>query len=100
MSRNPRGSRGRGSTKSKAGGSKSSNLTGRPLKVRVRSAKGRPASSTRWLRRQLNDPYVDEAQRRGYRARSAFKLDQLYDKLRLIKRRARVVDLGAAPGGW
>jgi 23S rRNA (uridine2552-2'-O)-methyltransferase len=100
MSRQPQGSRGRGSAKSKAGGSKSSSLTGRPLKVRVRSAKGRSASSTRWLQRQLNDPYVDEAQRRGYRARSAFKLVQLDDKLRLIKRGARVVDLGAAPGGW
>ena len=100
MSRKPRGSRGRGPAKSKAGGSKSSNLTGRPLKVRVRNAKGRSVSSTRWLQRQLNDPYVAEAQRRGYRARSAFKLAQLDDKLRLIKRRAQVVDLGAAPGGW
>jgi 23S rRNA (uridine2552-2'-O)-methyltransferase len=100
MSRKPRGSSGKSSAKSKAGGSKSSNLTGRPLKTRVRSAKGRSTSSTRWLQRQLNDPYVDEAQRRGYRARSAFKLAQLDDKLRLIKRGARVVDLGAAPGGW
>ncbi len=98
MSRKPRGSRGRAPTRS--GGSKSSNPTGRPLKERVRSAKGRSASSTRWLQRQLNDPYVDEAKRRGYRARSAFKLAQLDDKLRLIKRGARVVDLGAAPGGW
>lgn len=66
----------------------------------VGTAKRRSASSTRWLRRQLNDPYVAEARRRGYRARSAFKLAQIDDKLRLIKRGARVVDLGAAPGGW
>jgi len=66
----------------------------------VRTAKGRGLSSARWLQRQLSDPYVEEAQRRGYRARSAFKLLQIDDKLRLIRRGARIVDLGAAPGSW
>lgn len=72
----------------------------RDRKEPVRSAKGRGLSSARWLQRQLSDPYVEEAQRRGYRARSAFKLLQIDDKLRLIRRRARIVDLGAAPGSW
>jgi 23S rRNA (uridine2552-2'-O)-methyltransferase len=66
----------------------------------VRTAKRRPASSTRWLERQLNDPFVGEARRRGYRSRAAFKLIQIDDKYRLLKPGARVVDLGAAPGGW
>lgn len=57
-------------------------------------------SSTRWLGRQLNDPYVIEARRRGFRSRAAFKLIELDDKLHLLRPRARVVDLGAAPGGW
>lgn len=72
----------------------------RRLKVRVRTAKGRRISSTRWLQRQLNDPYVAEAKRAGYRSRAAWKLAQLDDRLRLLRRGARVVDLGAAPGGW
>lgn len=70
------------------------------LKVRVRTARGRKLSSTRWLQRQLNDPYVDAARRDGYRSRAAYKLielDERYDLLRGVK---RVVDLGAAPGGW
>lgn len=68
--------------------------------VRVKTARGRKLSSTRWLQRQLNDPYVAEAQERGYRSRAAFKLTELDEKYRLLKRGARVVDLGAAPGGW
>jgi 23S rRNA (uridine2552-2'-O)-methyltransferase len=68
--------------------------------VRVRTAKRRKASSTRWLKRQLNDPYVAEAQRLGYRSRAAFKLAELDDKLKFLKPGMRVVDLGAAPGGW
>jgi 23S rRNA (uridine2552-2'-O)-methyltransferase len=74
--------------------------SGRRLAERVKTAKGRPLSSTRWLGRQLNDPYVAEAKRRGYRSRAAFKLIEMDDKLRLLRPGARVVDLGAAPGGW
>lgn len=70
------------------------------LKVRVRSARGRTTSSTRWLQRQLNDPYVAEAKRQGYRSRAAFKLLELDQKYGLLKGARRVVDLGAAPGGW
>jgi 23S rRNA (uridine2552-2'-O)-methyltransferase len=73
---------------------------GRRLKQRVATAKGRPLSSTLWLERQLNDPYVAEAKRRGYRSRAAFKLAEIDDKLNLLKPGARVLDLGAAPGGW
>ena len=68
--------------------------------VRVKSARGRSKSSTRWLQRQLNDPYVAEARRLGYRSRAAFKLAELDDKFRFLKPGIRVVDLGAAPGGW
>ncbi len=66
----------------------------------MRSARGRPVGSTLWLQRQLNDPYVQEAQARGYRSRAAFKLAQLDERFRLIKPGQRVVDLGCAPGGW
>ena len=68
--------------------------------VRVKSAKGRSASSTRWLERQLNDPYVRAAKSKGYRSRAAFKLIELDDKFHFLKKGARVLDLGAAPGGW
>jgi 23S rRNA (uridine2552-2'-O)-methyltransferase len=73
---------------------------GRNLKVRVKTAKRRKASSTRWLERQLNDPYVARARAEGYRARSAFKLIEIDDRFHLFSPGARVVDLGAAPGGW
>lgn len=73
---------------------------GRMLEVRVKTARKRKSSSTRWLQRQLNDPYVAEAKRRGYRSRAAFKLLELDDQLRLLRPGMRVVDLGAAPGGW
>jgi 23S rRNA (uridine2552-2'-O)-methyltransferase len=72
----------------------------RQLKVRLKTAKQRSASSQRWLERQLNDPYVAAAKRQGYRSRSAFKLAEIDDKHRLLKPGRRVVDLGAAPGGW
>ena len=72
---------------------------GRGLRVRVRS-KGLKQSSTRWLNRQLNDPYVAEAKAKGYRSRAAFKLIELDDKFHFLKDGARVLDLGAAPGGW
>jgi 23S rRNA (uridine2552-2'-O)-methyltransferase len=72
----------------------------RDLKVRVKTAKGRKLSSTRWLQRQLNDPYVARARREGYRGRAAFKIIELDDKYHFLKPGARVLDLGCAPGGW
>jgi 23S rRNA (uridine2552-2'-O)-methyltransferase len=72
----------------------------RALKVRVKSGKGRSLSSKLWLERQLNDPYVARAKREGYRSRAAYKLSEIDDKSRFLKKGARVVDLGAAPGGW
>jgi 23S rRNA (uridine2552-2'-O)-methyltransferase len=72
----------------------------RRLKVRVKSGKGRTPSQKAWLERQLNDPYVAEARKLGYRSRAAFKLIEIDDKYRLLKPGYRVVDLGAAPGGW
>jgi 23S rRNA (uridine2552-2'-O)-methyltransferase len=68
--------------------------------VRVRTARRRKPSSTEWLNRQLNDPYVAEAKRRGYRSRAAFKLIQLDERFHLLAPGRRVVDLGCAPGGW
>ena len=67
---------------------------------RVKSAKTREASSTRWLARQLNDPYVREARAKGYRSRAAFKLIELDGKFHFLRKGAVVLDLGAAPGGW
>jgi 23S rRNA (uridine2552-2'-O)-methyltransferase len=72
----------------------------RALKVRIKSGKSRKLSSKLWLERQLNDPYVARAKREGYRSRAAFKLIEIDDKARFLKKGARVVDLGAAPGGW
>jgi len=72
----------------------------RDLKVKVKTARGRKLSSTRWLERQLNDPYVKRAQAEGYRGRAAFKILELDDKYRFLVPGARVVDLGCAPGGW
>ncbi|WP_353471948.1 RlmE family RNA methyltransferase [Salipiger sp. H15] len=72
----------------------------RDLKVTVKSARGRKLSSTRWLQRQLNDPYVKRAQAEGYRGRAAFKILELDEKFRFLVPGARVVDLGCAPGGW
>src|ERR1700712_3221683 len=72
----------------------------RPLKVRVKSGKGRTLSSKLWLERQLNDPYVARAKREGFRSRAVFKLAEIDDKHHLLKPGGRVVDLGAAPGGW
>lgn len=72
----------------------------RDLRVRVKTAKGRKLSSTLWLERQLNDPYVQRAKREGYRGRAAFKIMELDDKYGFLKPGARVVDLGCAPGGW
>ncbi|MGB3244661.1 MAG: RlmE family RNA methyltransferase, partial [Sulfitobacter sp.] len=72
----------------------------RDLKVKVKSARGRSISSTRWLQRQLNDPYVKRAQAEGYRGRAAYKIMELDDKFRFLVPGARIVDLGCAPGGW
>lgn len=72
----------------------------RDLKVKVKSARGRSNSSTRWLQRQLNDPYVKRAQTEGYRGRAAFKILELNEKYNFLVAGARVVDLGCAPGGW
>ena len=73
---------------------------GRALSARLRTAKGRSPQSQRWLERQLNDPYVQAAKAAGFRSRAAFKLVELDEKFRLLKPGGRVVDLGAAPGGW
>lgn len=73
---------------------------GRGPKVRVKSARGRTVSSARWLQRQLNDPYVAAARQAGYRSRAAFKLIEMNEKFPLLKGARRIVDLGAAPGGW
>ena len=72
----------------------------RDLRVKVKTARGRTLSSTRWLERQLNDPYVQRAKKEGYRGRAAFKILELDDKYHFLKPGARVVDLGCAPGGW
>lgn len=72
----------------------------RTEKTRLKRAKRRTSSSTRWLQRQLNDPYVQEAKRAGYRARSVFKLEEIDARFALIEKGAVVVDLGAAPGSW
>lgn len=78
---------------------KSTNPRG-DLHVKVKTAKKRTSASTRWLERQLNDPYVAEAKRQGWRSRAAFKLIEIDDKHRILKPGTTVIDLGAAPGGW
>jgi 23S rRNA (uridine2552-2'-O)-methyltransferase len=85
MARGPKNSSGRGQ---------------RDLKVKVKTARGRKLSSTRWLERQLNDPYVKRAKIDGYRGRAAYKILEIDDKYRFLVPGARVVDLGCAPGGW
>lgn len=74
--------------------------SGRALKVRVKGGRGRSLSSKLWLERQLNDPYVARAQREGLRSRAAYKVAEIDDKFHFLKTGAKVVDLGAAPGGW
>ena len=75
-------------------------MGGGRLKVRVKTGKGRTVSQKNWLERQLNDPYVHEARKLGYRSRAAFKLSEIDDKYKFLKPGGLVVDLGAAPGGW
>ena len=70
------------------------------LRTRVKTARGRKVGSTKWLERQLNDPYVKRAKADGYRSRAAYKLTELDDRFQLIKGVKRVIDLGIAPGGW
>ena len=69
-------------------------------KSKVRTAKGRKTSSTRWLQRQLNDHYVEEAKKQGYRSRAAFKIKEIDEKIDLLQPGMKVIDLGSAPGGW
>ena len=82
------------------GAGRSGREGGRSLKTRVRTSDKRTLSSTLWLERQLNDPFVAEARRQGYRSRAAYKLIEIADKYDLFKRGQKIVDLGAAPGGW
>jgi len=82
-----------------AGGS-SGREGGRSLKTRVKTSRKRSSSSNRWLERQLNDPYVAKAKREGYRSRAAYKLLEMDERYHLLKPGARIIDLGAAPGGW
>ena len=97
-----RGAGGRAGSGGAAGGGPTGNRFGgeRQLKVRLKTARRRTASSQRWLERQLNDPYVAAAKRDGWRSRAAFKLIEIDDKYRFLKPGQSVVDLGAAPGGW
>ncbi|MBL8629742.1 MAG: RlmE family RNA methyltransferase [Rhodospirillaceae bacterium] len=92
------------SSKSKGGdkkkGSSGRSMESRGAKVQVKTARGRTVSSQRWLQRQLNDPYVHRAKAEGYRSRAAYKLIELDDKFHFLKPGQKVVDLGAAPGGW
>ncbi|MEL6738057.1 MAG: RlmE family RNA methyltransferase [Pseudomonadota bacterium] len=80
--------------------SRSGSRSGRDPDRRVKTAKKRTESSTRWLQRQLNDPYVKKAKADGYRSRAAYKLIELDERFALIRGKSRVVDLGIAPGGW
>ncbi len=72
----------------------------RDLKQKVKTARGRKLSSTRWLQRQLNDPFVQKAQDEGYRSRAAYKIAEIDERFHFLKKGVRVLDLGAAPGGW
>lgn len=79
---------------------KKATLSGRHLTTKVKTARGRKLSSTLWLQRQLNDPYVKQAREEGYASRAAFKLIEIDDQYKLISAGMRIIDLGAAPGGW
>ena len=91
---------GKGRSTSGSGGSRGGFGGARQMNVRLKTATGRTTSSQRWLERQLNDPYVAAAKREGWRSRAAFKLIEIDDKQHVLKAGQRVVDLGAAPGGW
>lgn len=81
-------------------GGSSGHEGGRALKTRVKTARKRSLASTLWLERQLNDPYVAQARREGYRSRAAYKLIEIDEKHHILKPGQRIVDLGATPGGW
>jgi 23S rRNA (uridine2552-2'-O)-methyltransferase len=87
--------KGRGAARGKVG-----DPTANRLAQKVTTARGRPISSTRWLQRQLNDPYVKRAKAEGYRSRAAYKLIEMDERFEILKPGARVIDLGATPGGW
>ncbi len=87
-------------TPGKGRGGKNSGRGMRDLRVKVKTARGRKLSSTLWLERQLNDPYVQRAKAEGMRGRAAYKILEIDDKYRFLVPGARIVDLGAAPGGW
>jgi len=96
-----KGKSGRGSGGKKGSASATGAAGGqRDLTVRLKTARRRTASSQRWLERQLNDPYVAAAKRAGFRSRAAYKIIEIDDKHRFLKPGLRVIDLGAAPGGW
>jgi len=99
MAKQPPSRPGKGKTPGKSASSKGAG-TARGLTVMLRSGRGRSSASQQWLTRQLNDPYVAAAKAQGWRSRAAFKLIELDDRLQLIRPGMRVVDLGAAPGGW
>lgn len=86
--------------KTAGGGARGPDGGKRQLHVRVKTARNRTVSSARWLERQLNDPYVKAAKSEGMRSRAAYKLKEIDDKYRLLRPGMRVIDLGAAPGGW
>lgn len=94
------------STKSKSGkpqkpkGSSGRSMDSKGAKVQVKTGRGRTISSQRWLQRQLNDPYVHRAKAEGFRSRAAYKLIELDEKFHFLKPGQKIVDLGAAPGGW
>lgn len=92
MAKSPKGT-GKGTSSGERGGQ-------RNMKVRLKTARQRTPSQQRWLERQLNDPYVAAAKREGFRSRAAFKLTEIDDRYHILKPGMRVVDLGAAPGGW
>ncbi|MCF4098052.1 RlmE family RNA methyltransferase [Maritalea mediterranea] len=94
------GKKARGKAIAKAAGKAKSKASDRSLKTRVKTAKGRKISSTLWLQRQLNDPYVQRAKKEGRRSRAAYKLIELNEKHNILRPGMRVVDLGCAPGGW
>jgi 23S rRNA (uridine2552-2'-O)-methyltransferase len=93
---------GRGGSKGgrKGGKGRSTTPTVRQMHTKVKTARGRTSSSTRWLQRQLNDPYVAQARADGYRSRAAYKIIELDDRFNFLRPGRRVVDLGAAPGAW